>query len=103
MREKPVTTRELAERLGVSIDTFYNNRVRMHAEDHLPLPLMNRRPFKWDRASIDAWFGRHHPFAPACPANDGAPRPPPFSDQQWQGYLAEAYSGTGIRRNSRDN
>jgi predicted DNA-binding transcriptional regulator AlpA len=89
---KPVLVRELAERLGITVDTFHRTRGRLHADDGLPAPLSRHRPFRWDRASIDAWFGRHHPQAPAQrPANDQGPLQAPAADSEWAPYLARVY------------
>jgi hypothetical protein len=60
MREKPVTTRELAERLGITSDALERICDDLRAEFCLPAPLINHRPFKWDRALIDDWFRRDY-------------------------------------------
>ena len=60
MNEKPVTTRELAERLGITSNQLYRICGHLRTEFRLPAPLRNHRPFKWDRALIDDWFRRDY-------------------------------------------
>ena len=89
---KLYTSKDIAAKLGVTIETFYDTRGRLHAEDGLPAPLTRHRPYKWDRASIDAWFARHHPLAPklATPANDPVPTTTADVDR-WREALADHY------------
>lgn len=90
MREAPFTAAELAARLGRSTDWLYRHFDRLVIEDRMPLPLSSIGRRRWDRATIEAWLGRHHPLAPAAPpANDNAGRP--AGDQDWRAYLAQAY------------
>ncbi len=91
-RDQPMRSAELAGRLGHSADWLYRNLDRLVAEEKMPAPLTRRGHHTWDRASIEAWLGRHHPHAPPEPANDAAPAPEPFSDRAWQKHLAEVYS-----------
>lgn len=90
---KPVRLRELCERLDITPDTFYRTRGRLHVRDKLPAPLTCARPFKWDRATIDAWFARHHPAAPRAlvAANDATPPMVPASDAEHRDYLRRVY------------
>jgi len=67
---KPMTCAELAERLGVTVETFYRNRGDLHAHDGLPAPLSRHRPWRWHRPTIEAWLARFHPCAPPRAAND---------------------------------
>jgi predicted DNA-binding transcriptional regulator AlpA len=94
MREqRPVSTKELCRRLGISLATFYRTRGRLHVEEGLPHCLTRFRPYRWDRASIDAWFGRYHPLAPQrAPANDDTSPLVPDSDAEHQAALHRHYS-----------
>lgn len=93
-RRAPVTTAELAGMLGRSRDWLYRNLARLHLEEGLPQPLTARGHKVWDRASVEAWLGRHHPMAPAQPANDDGAPPPDATREAWSHRLAEAYGRT---------
>lgn len=89
MNTRPVTSAELAERLGHPVDWLYRNLARLYANEGLPRPLLSTGRNRWDRASIDAWFARHHPFN--RPANDLDAPPTPANDGAWRRRLADAY------------
>ncbi len=94
-RIKPVRAPEVAERLGLSLDQFYRRREALHAAG-LPRPVLPVGKLAWDRATIEAWFGRHHPNAPPMRevANDTtAPVPSEMIalDEQRR-FLAEHYA-----------
>ncbi len=72
MHEKPVTTLELAKRLGITSDELYRICGQLRSEFLLPAPLKNHRPFKWDRALIDDWFRRDY-LARLAPDIDESP------------------------------
>ena len=61
---------EIAERLGVSVDTFYRRRPQLHREESMPLPMCSTGRPVWDRSTMEAWFGRFHPARPPQAAND---------------------------------
>lgn len=90
------TAREIAEKLGISVDTLYRTRGRLHAEDNLPAPITRHRPFKWCRAAFDAWYDprTRHLLATLAPANDATPHPPVEHqpDELQRTYLHRAYA-----------
>jgi predicted DNA-binding transcriptional regulator AlpA len=90
-RLRTYTARDLADMLGITIETFYERREAMHRDDRLPRPLIGGGRHRFDRRSIDAWMQRFHPnhAAAAAAANDAAPPPPPASDEQWRAHLAQ--------------
>lgn len=79
---------ELAERLGITVDTLYRTRGRLHAEDGLPPSLSRHRPFRWNRQKVEAWLNRDRDIPPV--ANDLAPIAP-ASDAEHRALLARAY------------
>jgi hypothetical protein len=98
---KPMTSAEIAARCGISRETFYVRRHRMHAFEGMPRPFTGRgsapgatgKP-KWDRATMEAWFARHHPAMPrVLPANDQAPPVAAEQDPRWAAALAAEYGG----------
>jgi hypothetical protein len=91
MNTAPMTARDVAARLGVTIETFYFNRQRYHLVDKMPRPLNATGRQKYDRASMEAWFSRHHPLAPARPANDIVSPPRPNNDEEWRDFLHKHY------------
>lgn len=85
----PVKLGELARRLGHTADWLYRpgQLERLYAEG-MPRPLSISGRRLWDRASIDAWFGRHHPQALARePANDRAGPPEPAGRRAQRAFL----------------
>jgi predicted DNA-binding transcriptional regulator AlpA len=60
---KPVTARELANRLGMSLAHFYRARDRLHVITGLPQPLMAGGRLVFDRALVDEYLVRHQPVA----------------------------------------
>jgi hypothetical protein len=89
---KPVSTKELCARLDITEGTFYRTRGRLHRDDKLPAPFTRHRPFKWDRAKIEAWFARdgNADLRIAQPANDQAPVVAQTADQH-RDRLAAVY------------
>jgi hypothetical protein len=94
MKPSPMFSAEIAERLGVSVDTFYRRRPRLHHEESMPLPICSTGRPVWDRSTMEAWFGRFHPARPAQAANDPLPLPPPQSIEDFRTRFAQVYGGT---------
>lgn len=94
MKPSPMFSAEIAERLGVSVDTFYRRRPRLHHEESMPLPICSTGRPVWDRSTMAAWFGRFHPARPAQAANDPLPLPPPQSIEDYRTRFAQVYGGT---------
>lgn len=86
------TAREVAEKLGISVETLYRTRGRLHAEDGLPPTITRHRPFKWNRAAFDAWYDPRTRAASLAAANDSTPPVPLQSDQQHREHLAQVYA-----------
>jgi predicted DNA-binding transcriptional regulator AlpA len=86
----PVRLPELARRLGHTARWLYRRGrlERLYAEG-MPRPMSMTGQRQWDRASIDAWLGRHHPRA-LGPANDPDGPPEPVSKRAQRAYL-DAY------------
>jgi predicted DNA-binding transcriptional regulator AlpA len=96
MRPQSVTLTELAERLNYHRDVLRKKLKRMmlptaDGGDGFPQPLTATGAFRWDRASVEAWFSRHHPFAPPQPANDYLPTPIAPTDAAQRAELAAIY------------
>lgn len=88
---KPYCSREVAELIGVSLETFYERRKLYHTRDGLPEPLAPTGRLRFDRASIHAWLGRFHPLAPKPAANDSAPLIAETDVESWRSKLYEEY------------
>lgn len=88
----PMTARDVAERLGITLETFYLRRSQLHMIDKMPRPLSSAGRHKFDRASMEAWFSRHHPHAARRPANDPVPPPMPSNDVEWNDFLHKHYA-----------
>lgn len=82
---------EVAKMLGISLDTFYRTREWRHEHDHLPRPISDRGPLRFEQSGMDAWFTRHHPARPRSIANDVFVAPAPASDEEHRARLAAAY------------
>lgn len=92
---RTVTAAEIAARLRIRVRTFYKRRHHFQLVHRMPAPVAGP-PFRWDRASIEAWFGRHHPAMPkAPPANDALPVPQPFGEDAWRAHLTAHYGPQG--------
>jgi hypothetical protein len=98
MRPLPMFSAEIAERLGVSIDTFYRRRHRLHCEEAMPLPICSTGRPVWDRSTMEAWFGRFHPARPAQAANDPLPLPSPQSVGDFRVRFARVYGSTSRQK-----
>lgn len=92
MRVEPFTAREVAQRLGITVETFYLRRTQLHLVDKMPRPLSATGRHKFDRASMEAWLTRHHPQRAPAPANDPAPPPMPSNDAEWSQFLHRHYA-----------
>jgi hypothetical protein len=88
---RPYSSTQVAEAIGVSLDTFYRTRQTRHDRDLLPPPISSRGPLKWERTGFDAWLTRHHPLRPRPAANDACAMPDPVSDDEHRVRLAKAY------------
>lgn len=90
MMLQPYKTADMATIMGVTVDCFYKRRATYEKIHGLPKPY---KPGCWDRASVDAWRGRHHPSRPqTAPANDAAPPILPGNTEQWTEYLHQHYA-----------
>ena len=49
MSDDPVTVTELAQRLGITVKALRD------IENALPVPRNKRRPYQWDRDTIERW------------------------------------------------
>jgi hypothetical protein len=93
MNLKPMTAPDIAERLGITVDTFYRKRHALHQIDKMPRPICETGRPRYERAGMEAWLTRHHPQRPqTAPANDVAPAPDPASDQEHRARLRAAYA-----------
>lgn len=88
---RPYLARDVAEAIGISLDTLYRTRQIRHDRDHLPRPICETGPLKWERSGFDAWLTRHHPARPPRPANDVFDPPAPATDAEHRARLALAY------------
>ncbi|KQW22114.1 hypothetical protein ASC80_01585 [Afipia sp. Root123D2] len=89
------TAFEVAQKIGISLDTFYRTRERRHGEDGLPRPISERGPLRFECTGIDAWLMRHHPARPAArAANDTslAPVLAAMTDAEHRDRLHRAYA-----------
>jgi hypothetical protein len=94
MNSKPFTSSEVAERLGVTVKTFYRMRHRYHAIDRMPRPISEAGKPTWERAGMEAWLTRNDPRLPQVrAANDALPPPMPSNDVQWSEFLRRHYAG----------
>jgi hypothetical protein len=87
MASRPYTTAEVAALVGRSPDRLLSNVQRLHRDHGMPLPLAGR-PYRWDRATFDAWRAGRKP--PPAPANDAHAIAPDTED--WRQALAEEYA-----------
>jgi len=89
---KPYTAPQVADAIGISLDTLYRTRQVRHDRDRLPRPISERGPLKWERTGFDAWLTRHHPARPPRPANDVQQPLAMASDEEHRARLALAYA-----------
>jgi hypothetical protein len=85
------TAPEVAEKLGITLDTFYRTRRWRHEHDGLPLPVSGRGKLRFEASGFDAWYLRHHPLAPTRPANDAAPPIVPANVRAVNAFVAAHY------------
>lgn len=88
----PMHCAEIAQRLGVSLDTFYKNRSRYSEQDGMPYPISRVGRPAYERSGIEAWLTRNDPRRPPAAANDAVPIPDAFSDDEHRARLAAAYA-----------
>lgn len=87
---RPYTAREICEAIGITADTLYRTRERLHSRDGLPRPI-TEHPLRWERSGFDDWLTRHHPARPPRPANDICVQPAPATDDEHRARLRAAY------------
>lgn len=92
MIARPMHCAEIAERLGVSLDTFYKNRCRYSQCDGMPHPISRIGRPAYERTGMEDWLTRHDPRRPPAPANDPMPMPDPSTDEEHRARLAAAYA-----------
>lgn len=91
MATVPMHAAEIAQRLGVTTDTFYKNREKYRLIDGMPAPIANVGRMAWDRDSMEVWLRRHDPRLPKTPTNDIVAPLQPHNDEQWNAYLHQQY------------
>lgn len=92
MMPKPYSSIDVAEAIGISLDTLYRTRQIRHDRDALPRPISETGRLKWERSGFDAWLTRYHPARPPRPANDATTPPAPASIEESRARLALAYA-----------
>jgi predicted DNA-binding transcriptional regulator AlpA len=92
MITQPMKPREIAARLGITIETFYRTRHKLHQIDKMPRPITHLGR-AYDRAGMEAWLTRNDPRRPPAmaAANDAIAPPMPNSDAQWNEFLHRHY------------
>lgn len=89
---KPYSAQDVADLLGITLDTFYRTRELRHARDRLPRPLSETGKLRFERSSFDAWATRHHPLRRhVVAANDCAPPIVPDNAQAVSEFVAAHY------------
>jgi hypothetical protein len=93
MIAQPMFAIEIAQRLGIALETFYRNRQRYHLIDKMPRPINSTGRPAYDRAGMEAWLTRNDPRRPPAmvAANDAIAQPPPNSDGEWNAFLHQHY------------
>lgn len=92
MIPKPMFAPEIAQRLGVTVETFYKRRKQYHLCDRMPRPMNSTGRPAYDRAGMEAWFTRNDPRRPPLrPANDIDAPLMPRNDDEWNGFLHQHY------------
>lgn len=95
MSRDTYTSAQVAEKIGMTVRTFYHQRPALHRAG-MPDPISPIGQPKWDKLSFDAWRHRHHPLAPQRPANDSAPiAPEPETIEEHRMALHRAYAKAG--------
>lgn len=84
-------SRDVADRLGISLDTFYRRRARLEQNDGMPRPICSGGRHVYERTGMDAWLTRFHPYRPALPANDVCAPLVPLTDEEKLQRLHEYY------------
>jgi len=82
---------DMAELLGVSVDTFRRNYRHYVDCDRMPARLTSRGTWRFDRSSVDAWRHRFHPHASTAPANDNGELAIEADIDTWRAELAAEY------------
>lgn len=86
------TSRDIADALGISLDTFYRSRARLESDEGMPKPICSGGRHRYERAGFDYWLTRHHPARPPRAANDVSIVPDPATDDEHRARLALAYA-----------
>ncbi|EKS26715.1 hypothetical protein [Afipia felis] len=84
-------SRDIADRLGISLDTFYRRRERLERDDGMPRPLCSGGRHAYEKTGMDAWLTRFHPYRPPPAANDVCAPLVPMTDEEHRGRLLRAY------------
>lgn len=85
----PMHAAEIAQRLGVTVETFYKRRTRYILIDGMPRPMTSTGRPAYERAGMEAWLTRQDPRRPKAPANDSIAPPMPNSDAEWNTFLRQ--------------
>lgn len=88
---KCYTAGEVADALGISLDAFYEQRVKL-TNNGMPRSVSTGR-LRFPKLAFDAWLNRDHPMAGRRrPDNDPVPLPDPQDDQEHRDYLRRVYA-----------
>lgn len=93
MIARPMHAAEIAQRMGVALETFYRRRKRYHTLDGMPRPITETGRPAYDRAGMEAWLTRNDPRRPKAmvAANDAIATPLPAGDDEWNAFLHQHY------------
>ena len=79
-----LNTRQVAARLGHTLDWFYRNRPRLESQHDFP-PSVGGCGGRWDPAALDAWLDTQIPAALREPVDRDPSVPPGFAT--WQDWM----------------
>lgn len=89
---KCYTANDVADMLDISLDRFYEIRVKLHEQQGMPRSVSTGR-LKFPKVAIEAWLNRDHPNAPRRrPDNDPVAIDFPQSDDEYRDHLRRAYA-----------
>lgn len=95
MMPNTYTAREVADRIGIRLTTFYRNRRHYELVDKMPRPVCSGGRHRYERTSMDAWLTRFHPLRPPAPANDPVAPPAAASVEEHRQRFALEYGSGG--------